>query len=141
MQQAVEVAQVRNDEMAEATKAAEYQNGLPGESGGNLGPRRAKRCMECNCLASLLSTADRRLGRACSVSAVGCESRTGTAEPPGAAAWRWLVGWLAGLAGWLAGSICARRGVAAAAWRRGGVAAWRVQSPLNPIWPSGNIRP
>ena len=63
MQQAVEVAQVRNDEMAEATKAAEYQNGLPGESGGNLGPRRAKaRCMERDCLASLLSTADRRLG-------------------------------------------------------------------------------
>ena len=37
------------------------------------------------------------------------------------------------------GTVCARRGVAwrgvAAAWR-GGV-AWRVQSPLNPIWPSG----
>ena len=62
MQQAVEVAQIRNDEMAEATKTAEYQNGLPGESGGNLGPRRAKRCMEPYCLASLLSTADRRLG-------------------------------------------------------------------------------
>ena len=62
MQQAVEVAQVRNDEMAEATKTAEYQNGLPGESGGNLGPRRPNKCMECNCLASLLSTADRRLG-------------------------------------------------------------------------------
>ena len=45
MQQAVEVAQVRNDEMAEATKAAEYQNGLPGESGGNLGPRRPNKCM------------------------------------------------------------------------------------------------
>ena len=62
MQQAVEVAQIRNDEMAEATKTAEYQNGLPGESGGNLGPRRPKRCMERDCLASLLSTADRRLG-------------------------------------------------------------------------------
>ena len=62
MQQAVEVAQGRNDEMAEATKTAECQNGLPGESGGNLGPRRAKRCMERDCLASLLSTADRRLG-------------------------------------------------------------------------------
>ena len=24
------------------------------------------------------------------------------------------------------------------AWRRGGVAWRRVQSPLNPIWPSGN---
>ena len=34
MQQAVEVAQVRNDEMAAATKTAECQNGLPGESGG-----------------------------------------------------------------------------------------------------------
>ena len=45
MQQAVEVAQVRNDEMAEATKTAEYQNGLPGESGGNLGPRRPNKCM------------------------------------------------------------------------------------------------
>ena len=33
MQQAVEGAQIRNDEMAEATKTAEYQNGLPGESG------------------------------------------------------------------------------------------------------------
>ena len=62
MQQAVEVAQGRNDEMAEATKTAECQNGLPGESGGNLGPRRPNKCMECNCLASLLSTADRRLG-------------------------------------------------------------------------------
>ena len=62
MQQAVEVAQVRNDEMTEATKAAECQNGLPGESGGNLGPRRPKRCMERDCLASLWSTADRRLG-------------------------------------------------------------------------------
>ena len=45
-QQAVEVAQVRNDEMAEATKTAECPNGLPGESGGNLGPRRANKCME-----------------------------------------------------------------------------------------------
>ena len=127
MQQAVEVAQVRNDEMAEATKTAEYQNGLPGESGGNLGPRRAKRCMECNCLASLWSTADRRLGRACSVSAVGCESRMGIGEPPGAAAWRcWLAGWLAGLAGWLAGSICARRG--------GGV-AWRGVAGSEPLKP------
>ena len=62
MQQAVEVAQGRNDEMAEATKTAECQNGLPGESGGNLGPRRPKRCKERDCLASLLSTADRRLG-------------------------------------------------------------------------------
>ena len=123
MQQAVEVAQGRNDEMAEATKTAECQNGLPGESGGNLGPRRPNKCMECNCLASLWSTAGVGLGRACSVSAVGCESRTGTAEPPGAAAWRWLADWLAGLAGWLAGSICARRG-GVAAWRRGGV-AWR----------------
>ena len=57
MQQAVEVAQGRNDEMAEATKTAECQNGLPGESGGNLGPRRPNKCMECNCLASLWSTA------------------------------------------------------------------------------------
>ena len=46
MQQAVEVAQIRNDEMAEATKTAEYQNGLPGESGGNLGPRRPNKCKE-----------------------------------------------------------------------------------------------
>ena len=47
----------------------------------------------------------------------------------------WLAGWLGWLAGWL--NLCAAwRGVA---WRRrGGVAAWRVQSPLNPIWPSGN---
>ena len=120
MQQAVEVAQGRNDEMAEATKIAECQNGLPGESGGNLGPRRPNKCMERECLASLWSTADRRLGRACSVSAVGCESRMGIGEPPGAAAWRcWLAGWLAWLAGWLAQFV---RGVAA--WRRGGV-AWR----------------
>ena len=81
MQQAVEVAQVRNDEMAEATKTAECQNGLPGESGGNLGPRRPNKCMECNCLASLWSTAGVGLGRACSVSAVGCES-TRRDKPP-----------------------------------------------------------
>ena len=74
------------------------------------------------------------------MSAVGCESRMGIGEPPGAAAWRcWLAGWLAWLAGWLAQFV---RGVAAA-WRRGvawrGGVAWRVQSPSNPIWPSGNI--
>ena len=121
MQQAVEVAQGRNDEMAEATKTAECQNGLPGESGGNLGPRRPNKCMECNCLASLWSTAGVGLGRACSVSAAGCESRTGTAEPPGAQhGGSLLAGWLAWLAGWLAQFV---RGVAAAwrgvAWRRG----------------------
>ena len=134
MQQAVEVAQGRNDEMAEATKTAECQNGLPGESGGNLGPRRPNKCMECNCLASLWSTADRRLGRACSVSAVGCESRMGIGEPPPwCGSMAVLAGWLAGLAGWLAGSICARRG--GVAWRRG-VAAWRGgvagSEPLKP---------
>ena len=44
MQQAVKVAEVRNDEMAAASKTGECQNGLPGESGGNLAPRRPKRC-------------------------------------------------------------------------------------------------
>ena len=133
MQQAVEVAQGRNDEMAEATKTAECQNGLPGESGGNLGPRRPNKCMECNCLASLWSTADRRLGRACSVSAVGCESRMGIGEPPGAAAWRcWLAGWLAWLAGWLAQFV---RGVAWRRRRRGGVAAWRGVAGSEPLKP------
>ena len=35
------------------------------------------------------------------------------------------------------GTICARAG----AWRGGGGdVAWRVQSPLNPIWPSGYVR-
>lgn len=63
MQQAVKVAQVRNDEMEAATKAAECQTAYQGESGGNLSPRRPKRCTEWNCLANLLSTGGVGLGR------------------------------------------------------------------------------
>ena len=44
MQQAVKVAEVRNDEMAAASKTGECQNGLPGRNGGNLAPRCWKTC-------------------------------------------------------------------------------------------------
>ena len=131
MQQAVEVAQVRNDEMAAATKTAECQNGLPGESGGNLGPRRANKCAERECLASLLSTGAVGLGRGFAPTALCCESRVGIEEAPAAAAQHggWRLGWFGWLAWLLAGGWSADLCAGGAAWRRRGVAG---SEPLKP---------
>ena len=64
MQQAVKVAEVRNDEMAAASKTGECQNGLPGRNGGNLAPRCSKWCTACNFVAHLWRTGGVGLGRA-----------------------------------------------------------------------------
>ena len=60
MQKAVKVAEVRNDEMAAASKTGECQNGLPGGSGGNFAPRCWKWCIANNSVAALTSTEHRR---------------------------------------------------------------------------------
>ena len=80
MQQAVKVAEVRNDEMAAASKTGECQNGLPGESGGNLAPRRPKWCAALYFVANLWRTGGVGLGRGLEPTALRCESRTGPAR-------------------------------------------------------------
>ena len=77
MQQAVKVAEVRNDEMAAASKTGECQNGLPGESGGNLAPRRPKRCAALYFVAHLWRTGGVGLGRGLEPTALRYESRSG----------------------------------------------------------------
>ena len=77
MQQAVKVAEVRNDEMAAASKTGECQNGLPGRNGGNLAPRCWKTCTALYFVAHLWRTGGVGLGQGLEPTALRYESRRG----------------------------------------------------------------